>query len=113
MFAETWSFVSEANGEEMRGGDLGREEAVQSGGFEKCWHSWPDSLWFRVGGDPGCSLCGTVSSPASAKRLPFKAMAPIPQSGCGKKKGEERKREGGILLTVPGRIFLPDFFLFF
>ena len=44
--SETWSSVLEANGEGMRRVGLGREEAMQSGGLGKCWHSCPDSLWF-------------------------------------------------------------------
>ena len=39
-------------------------------------------------------LCHTASSLASAKRPPFRAMAPIPQPGCGKREGEEGEREG-------------------
>lgn len=46
MSTESWSSLTEANGEEMRRGGLGREEAMQSGGLEKCWRSCPDSLWF-------------------------------------------------------------------
>lgn len=41
-----WSSISDTNGEEMRRGGLGKEEAMQSGGLEKCRHSRPDSLWF-------------------------------------------------------------------
>lgn len=53
-------------------------------------------------------LCGTASSPASAKRPPFRAMAPIPQPGCGKKEGEEGKREGCCSQFPGGICFLPQ-----
>jgi len=53
-------------------------------------------------------LCGTASSPASAKRLSFRTVAPIPQPSSGKNEGEEGKREGQCSQFPGGIFFLPQ-----
>lgn len=55
-------------------------------------------------------LCGAASSPASAKRPPFRDISSIPQASCGEKEGRGGGKAGGdtVLYSPRGIWFLPQ-----